>query len=163
MRLLNSKTKVLLVYGEGGHEAQMNRLATGLSVVSPQDFIALTDSYKHYDWCDNYFLVNEVRDKHRRQWFAPIFNISRIINQLFTIRRQFKVVTVISSGPGVSFVAALFFKLFGGARVIHVETWSRFYSRSLTGRMMYWIADIFYIQNRELASLYPKAIYSGRL
>ena len=163
MHSANSEPKVLLVYGKGGHEAQMIRLATGLSAVSPQNFIALTDSTERHTWCDDYFRVNEVRDKHHRQLFAPVMNAFRIIKLLANIRMQHKVKAVISTGPGVSFIAALFFKLFGGARIIHVETWSRFYSRSLTGRMMYRLADVFYIQNRELVSLYPKAVFSGRL
>lgn len=163
MHSVNSEPKVLLVYGKGGHEAQMIRLATGLSAVTPQNFIALTDSTKRHSWCNDYFLVNEVRDKHHRQWFTPVMNAFKIIKLLANIRKQHMVKTVISTGPGVSCIAALFFKLFGGAKIIHVETWSRFYSRSLTGRLMYRMADVFYIQNRELASLYPKAIFSGRL
>jgi UDP-N-acetylglucosamine:LPS N-acetylglucosamine transferase len=163
MNSINSEPIVLLVYGEGGHEAQMMRLATGLSASNHQKFIALTDSSKRHAWCDDYFLVNEVRGKHRSQWFGTVSNVLRIFKQLASIRKQHKVQALISTGPGLSVIAAVFVKILCGARIIHVETWSRFYSRSLTGRVMYWLADVFYIQNHKLASLYPKAVYSGRL
>ncbi|EFD8919357.1 polysaccharide biosynthesis protein, partial [Escherichia coli] len=34
---------------------------------------------------------------------------------------------------------------------------------SLSGRIMYRLSNKFYIQNKSLLKLYPKAIYSGRL
>lgn len=163
MRSANFDSNVLLVYGEGGHEAQMSRLIRGLSGVNPQNFIALTDSTKGQISCDEFFIVNEVRDKYSRQSFAPLINILFVIKLLVRIRNQYNVKVVISTGPGIGLIAAVFFKFLCGARVIHIETWSRFYSRSLTGRMMYQVADVFYIQNRELVGLYPKAVFSGRL
>jgi UDP-N-acetylglucosamine:LPS N-acetylglucosamine transferase len=79
------------------------------------------------------------------------------------INQKHSVKAVISTGPGISILTALFFKLFTKAKVIHVETWSRFYSKSLTGRILYRLSDFFFVQNEELLKLYPKAIYRGRL
>ena len=42
-------------------------------------------------------------------------------------------------------------------------TWSRFETQSYAGKVMYRIADRFYIQNKSLLKFYPKAIYSGLL
>ncbi|HAO9336376.1 TPA: polysaccharide biosynthesis protein, partial [Escherichia coli] len=50
-----------------------------------------------------------------------------------------------------------------GTKVIYIETWSRFTTYSLSGRIMYRLSNKFYIQNKSLLELYPKAIYSGRL
>ncbi|MTI25930.1 polysaccharide biosynthesis protein, partial [Fulvivirga kasyanovii] len=76
------------------------------------------------------------------------------------IKHRFKY--VISTGPGISIFFCILFKLMG-KKIIHLETWSRFYSKSNTGRWMYHIADYFYIQNESLKTIYPKAIYVGRL
>jgi len=46
---------------------------------------------------------------------------------------------------------------------VHVETWSRFETRSWTGRVMYRIADRFYVQNREQKRHYPHSIFGGLL
>lgn len=158
-----SEPSILLVYGEGGHEAQMDRLVRGLNGVCSKRFVALTDSKKRHDWCEVYFRVGEVRSKYRKGVSEILLNSLKIFWTLFKIRRKRAISVLISTGPGVSVAAALFFKLFGQVQIVHIETWSRFYSRSYTGRLMYKFADVFYIQNRELSYLYPKAIYSGRL
>jgi UDP-N-acetylglucosamine:LPS N-acetylglucosamine transferase len=50
-----------------------------------------------------------------------------------------------------------------GIKVIFVETGSRVTALSLTGRLMYRIANLFFVQWPDLVQRYPKAIYAGRL
>jgi hypothetical protein len=68
----------------------------------------------------------------------------------------------ISTGPGVALLSGLLFKIFR-KKIVYIETWSRFYSKSMTGKYMYLLAGRFYVQNIELLQLYPNAIYSGLL
>jgi len=46
--------------------------------------------------------------------------------------------------------------------IIFIETWCRISSRSGTGRLVYPIADLFFIQWKKQQALYPRAIYGGR-
>jgi hypothetical protein len=81
------------------------------------------------------------------------------ISLLLLLRGQ---LIIVSTGPGIAIIPAIIFRLFKKL-VIHVETWSRFYSKSLTGMIMYPVSDIFIIQNIELQCFYKRAIYAGRL
>ncbi|TWX63301.1 hypothetical protein ESZ39_17055 [Colwellia sp. C1TZA3] len=69
---------------------------------------------------------------------------------------------MVSTGTGMVIIPALILRLIN-KKVIHIEDWSRFDSGSYTGKVMYYIADKFYVQNKSLLQKYPKAIYSGRL
>ncbi|MDD2698435.1 MAG: hypothetical protein PHF17_06500 [Arcobacteraceae bacterium] len=71
------------------------------------------------------------------------------------LHKKYDVKAVVSTGPGI---VSLFFKIFG-KKIVFVETWSRFETKSMTGK----IADKFYIQNKSLQKHYPKAIYGGLL
>ena len=69
---------------------------------------------------------------------------------------------MVSTGPGIAILPAILTRSFGG-KVVHIETWSRFYSKSMTGKVMYFLANKFYVQNQSLLKLYKQAIYSGKL
>ncbi len=75
---------------------------------------------------------------------------------------KYNIKIIITTGPGMAIPAALVAKLLR-VEIIHIETWSRFSTYSLSGRIMYHLADKFYVQNESLLKLYPEAIYSGRL
>jgi UDP-N-acetylglucosamine:LPS N-acetylglucosamine transferase len=152
---------VLLIFGEGGHNEQMRRLLMKLGI-PPERCVAIVDkdgiaaNLASEEW-----VVPPLREKHRDKVNAIssnmiAFKVIRSIISKKTIR------TLISTGPGIAILPSIVFRLLG-AQIIHIETWSRFESRSLTGRVMYYIAQYFYVQNKSLTEIYPKAKYSGRL
>jgi len=47
--------------------------------------------------------------------------------------------------------------------VIFIESWARVYSKSDSGKLVYPIADLFFVQWKEMEKVYPHAIYAGRL
>ena len=48
-------------------------------------------------------------------------------------------------------------------RIAYIETMTSIKRPSLTGRIMYYIADIFFYQWRELERTFPKGKYCGLL
>ena len=88
---------------------------------------------------------------------AIAVNSARCVSLLFG-----KDKVLISTGPGIAIIPAIAMRAKGGV-VIHVETWSRFTTKSATGRLMYLLAQHFLIQNTSLTRHYPTAIYAGRL
>ncbi|MDP3029141.1 MAG: hypothetical protein Q8O04_06545 [Deltaproteobacteria bacterium] len=46
---------------------------------------------------------------------------------------------------------------------IFIESWSRVTTKSTTGKICYYLSDLFFVQWPELIKRYPKAIYAGRL
>ncbi|WP_374475083.1 PssD/Cps14F family polysaccharide biosynthesis glycosyltransferase [Zoogloea sp.] len=157
---------LLLVYGEGGHRAQMRRFYAkiendvcekGLRVVGLCEKGDEIDLFKNY-------VSPPFRDKYswiRTAVVTPV-NLFRVFHLIFSIFLKYKVVGVVSTGPGLSILPSVFFKLLG-AKVVFIETWSRFETQSLTGRVMYFIADRFYYQNKSLGRFYPSGKYGGLL
>jgi hypothetical protein len=49
-------------------------------------------------------------------------------------------------------------------RLIFIESWSRVYSKSLSGRLLSPMADLVFVQwSEQLERNYPKATFAGRL
>jgi len=160
---------VLLVYGSGGHNEQMKRLTKELTKLSMADskdlsFISLCDEDVKHPVTEKVYFIPSVTDKFsyiKLLFKIPLRTLQTFI-MLHKIDQEHDLQYIITTGPGIGVLAGVYFKL-SKKKIIHVETWSRFYSKSLTGRCMYYLADYFFVQNRELLTLYPKALYKGRL
>lgn len=77
------------------------------------------------------------------------------------ILRQERPQVVLSLGAEIAVPFFYLGKLMG-AKTIFVESWCRVEDRSLTGRLVYPIADVFYVQWPQLLQTYGhKAHYSG--
>jgi UDP-N-acetylglucosamine:LPS N-acetylglucosamine transferase len=158
---------LLLIYGEGGHNAQMQRLL-GKVGFTPDNIqttvVALNDSEKvQVPPNVEQFILPALRDKH--SGFSTLLALKGIyysIKYTYRILRQYDCRMILSTGPGIAIIPSLIFRLLG-KQVIHVETWSRFDTASHTGKLMYKLATRFYVQNQEQSALYPKAIWAGRL
>lgn len=50
-----------------------------------------------------------------------------------------------------------------GAKIIYIESFARVYEQSLSGKLVYPIADLFLVQWESLLKVYPKATYVGCL
>lgn len=157
-----SRKIVFLIAGEGGHYEQARRLYSNMANDLPNEIIVLTDVLnKKINPELTHFELGNFRGKDGftlMEFTLHLKSIYSVIKPLISGNE----ISVISTGPGIAIVPSLIVKFFGG-KIVHVETWSRFYSKSGAGKIMYHLADKFYVQNKELLELYPKAVYSGRL
>jgi UDP-N-acetylglucosamine:LPS N-acetylglucosamine transferase len=158
--------RILVVLGEGGHTVEMLRL------------LELLGSKPQYEY--HYFLVREeIISEQRIQHTGPIYRGNRpqwkdenpFIVALKYIRltlqsaralQQARPRVIMHSGPGIAIPIALLGKL-TGAKIIYVENGARVRSLSRSGRLMYRLADLFFVQWPELKRLHPRAIYAGSL
>lgn len=156
--------RLLLVLGEGGHTSELLVLAD-----------LLGDGYEYA-----YLLVegdNLSARKIRRP--GPIYRVPRVREKAhnlprdlwrtlrcawrsWRVLRQARPRAVISSGPGMA-VPICFLSRLSGTPLIYVETGSRVRKLSLSGRLVYPFADLFFVQWPGLAARYRRAIYAGRL
>lgn len=160
---MKEKPITLIIYGSGGHKEQMKRLLALMQSHTDFDFVSISDTDDHFNSL-KHFRCPEPRGKFSI-WKAPFQLANNSLTtsiQCLSILKNFQVKGLVSTGPGMVVLPAIIFKLLG-KKVIFLESWSRFYTPSLTGKIMYRIADTFYIQNETLQSTYPKAIFSGRL
>ncbi|GAA04677.1 PssD/Cps14F family polysaccharide biosynthesis glycosyltransferase [Photobacterium leiognathi] len=158
-----SNKAVLFSFGVGGHNAQANRLASILlDDLSDFDIVTISDLKKKPEWSQRHYICGELREKESHLQMLTNLGPFKILKTIFKIKKENNIKCVVSTGPGISILTSVFFKIFG-VKIIHIETWSRFTTKSMTGRFMYYLSDKFYIQNKSLKDIYPNAIYAGML
>jgi len=155
---------IFLFYGEGGHKAQMERLLSHFSNLRKDiNYIGLVEGKIAIDKIKNYHLI-PMRSKYNKLFalfLIPCALFYNTVKVLFLIIR-YRPRGFISTGPGSVIFPAIFCRMFH-KKIVYIETWSRFNTKSFTGKIMYFLANKFYVQNAELLALYPKAIYAGLL
>jgi len=155
---------ILFINGTGGHKEQMLRLLNLLEVDKDVKKIGLSEKNACLDELERCIEVSPVRDKHShvKSFFTVPYYLFFVFFQTIYLLMKYEVIGIVSTGPGIVVIPAILFKIIG-KKIVFIETWSRFKTKSLTGKMMHKIADKFYVQNKTLQSSYDNAIYSGRL
>lgn len=157
--------KIVFVFGEGGHHAEMDNLIKQIDFDQCNDisFVAMTDVSENIHWASETVMLKEVRDKQSSAKALLVFQ-NLVQNTVKCVRflKQNKVSLVVSTGPGKAIAPAIAAK-FLGIKVLHVESCARFITKSLTGRVMYFLSDEFWVQNESLTKLYPKSKFVGLL
>jgi UDP-N-acetylglucosamine:LPS N-acetylglucosamine transferase len=69
---------------------------------------------------------------------------------------------ILTTGAGIAIPTCLIGKLFG-SKIIFVESGARVTTMSKTGKLLYKVADVSYVQWEALHKKYPKSIFAGRL
>ena len=152
---------ILFVYGPGGHREQSKRL---LSYNTNNDkIIEITE-----------FGVDQINKRNKCYKTLPyktkkrINPINIILSTLYLaplslfILIKHRPSKVITTGPIIA-VIPIFLSKFLGIETIFIETWSRFYSYSSTGKILRKVASKVLVQNEELRRIYLNSIYCGRL
>ncbi len=161
------KDAIILAYGGGGHNEQMIRLNYQLDDLIPDSLKPTMISVCNVDvrkpiTKEVYFISTPLFKKSFKEIYKLPISIIKAVLTAIRINHKYKVKLVISTGPLIGVIISLSSKLMG-VRIIYIETWSRFYSKSLSGKLAYLFSDYLYIQNESLKSVYPKAIYKSRL
>lgn len=154
---------IAIAYGSGGHAEQAARFLRRLDC-DEGDLLIFKESGARNVCAAAGTLVElpQARPKHGppvlRDWLRMIVRWGRVVKAVIRIRPA----GLITFGPGMCVPLAIIFRLLG-IKVVHIETWCRFNTRSMTGRLMYYLSNRFYVQNKSLVRVYPKSIYAGRL
>jgi len=98
-----------------------------------------------------YFISHSERDL---KFFANLLEALKILFQ-----ERPKVLLSTGAGPIVPF--ALIGRFIFGCKIIYIETITRINKPSLTGKLMYYLANDFYYQWKELAIYFPRGKYCG--
>lgn len=177
--------RVLCVLGSGGHTAELlSLLGTALPHLNPppQPLYLCTP-------CDGASLTrahafHEKQPSLKGTPFVPVLVprprrvgqavLSSVWTCLRSLAAVWKVVgetrphVVVSNGPALGGVAAAVVAArwcVWGERcaVVYVESLARVNTLSLTGKVVYWVADRFVVQWEQLRERYPRALWYGRL
>ncbi len=152
--------KICIVSSAGGHLKEMNRL---LPILRKHDYFYITFAEKEitsYLGGRVYRVINP--DIRNRKLGTKAF--AKNFFQVLKILKKEKPDVVMTSGAGVALTPCYLAKLLFGAKIIFIETSSRFDKPSLIGRMLYPIADLFLVQCPGVLKYYgKKAKYAGCL
>lgn len=151
---------IAIVFGCGGHRAQANRFHHIFSQDDAQ-FFGITDEGDAPSWCNDFLVLEPFRDKYSGKIVTPIKFMANI-RKAYNFLRDNNISTLVSFGPGVAIFVGIAAKL-AGCSIIHFETWSKFYSPTLTTKVMKYLTKNIFIQNKELKDAIPYGKYVGRL
>lgn len=145
--------KLLLVCNPGGHFSTMMGLKEFWSAY-PREWV----TYSKYDTKQLYGkeVVHWVEMQEARMLWKACVNF---LKALLILRRS-QPNLVVSTGASIAVPFLLASKLLG-IRTIFIESISRSSDLSLTGKIVYNLADEFYVQWPECVKRYPKAQYRG--
>jgi UDP-N-acetylglucosamine:LPS N-acetylglucosamine transferase len=152
---MNSKIRICIACSTGGHMVQAKQLAT---------------VYEKYDYFYFTFSGGVASELQRTTRVRAIPNIVKHnpLSWLVGAVLSFYIVIVerpdviITTGAGIVVFFCVFAKLLG-AKLIYIESMARIERPTLTARMLYLFADLFFVQWPGLLKYFPKAEYMGRL
>jgi len=154
--------KNLVILGKGGHTTQMLRLLEKMPKDCEYSYVVCyEDPISEKKVNGTMYKVN-MPSKEGNSNFMKIVRTLRTIFQAAIALVKDNPHVVISAGPGVGVIFSYIGKLLG-KKVIFIESWARVYSKSDSGKLVYPIADLFFVQWEEMEKVYPNAIYAGRL
>lgn len=150
------KRGVCFISSTGGHLSQIRQL---LSVFNNEDACLITEGNQTSS--KNSIRTFYLRQQDRKKITFPIVVLLNIfLSMYFYFKIKPKV--IISTGAGAVIPFCFIGKVFG-SKIIFIESFAKINSPTITGRIIYKIADSFYIQWEELREYYPNSIYKGTI
>lgn len=151
------KKKVMFICSVGGHLTQMLQMK---KIFNEYDYVLITEKTD---------VTKEMKDKYnieylvygsRNYLFSYIFKFSFNIIKSLILFIKYKPKTIITTGTHTAVPMCYIGKLFR-RKIIYIESFAKRTSPTLSGKMVYPIADIFIVQWESMLSIYPKAKYFG--
>ena len=147
--------KICLISSSGGHLTQLLRLEN------------LWNKYNSFYVTQKRKISKDLAKKHKMYFIKdPIRNPFSLIQNFFQSFQIFLLENpdlIVTTGGGIAASMCYLGKMFG-KKVIFIESLSRVESPSLTGRLVYPIADLFLVQWKRLLKKYgSKAKYWGNV
>jgi len=151
--------KVLFIASTGGHFSELMQLS---KMFDKYDYHIITEKTKtnsnlkekHKNRVD--YLVYGTKDHLLSYIFKFSYNCIKSLFLYFKIRPK----AIITTGTHTAVPMCYIGKLFG-SKIIFIETFANIKTKTLAGKLVYPIADLFLVQWKEMLKLYPKAVYKG--
>lgn len=150
--------RVLFISSTGGH---LNELLQLDSLFSKYNSYLITEKTKTNDKLKNkynnvYYLVYGTKDHIFSYIFKFIYNIIKSFILYLKIRPKVIITTGTHTAVPMCYIGKIF-----GSKIIFIETFANRTTKTLSGKLVYPIANTFIVQWEEMLKLYPKAIYAG--
>jgi beta-1,4-N-acetylglucosaminyltransferase len=156
--------KVLVVLGDGGHTRDTLRLVELLGPKYEYSYLMPTTdrvSEAKIKFAGPVYRVSIPREKQHKplKGLYTLFVCSvREAIVLLKVRPK----AILNGGAGIGVPISFLGRLLG-VKIIYLENGCRVYTLSASGKLLYRVAHLFFVQWEPLKEKYPKAIYAGRL
>lgn len=151
--------KILFISSTGGHLSEMLQLKPlfkkydyHIVTEKTKSTIGLKDKYKNK--------VNYLAYGTKHYMFPYIFIFTYNIFKSLFLYIKIRPKVIITTGTHTAVPMCYIGKLFG-SKIIFIETFANSESKTLSGKLVYPIANLFIVQWESMLKLYPKAIYGG--
>lgn len=151
--------KVLFIASAGGH---LNELMQLEPMFQNYDFYLITEKIKsNMSLKKKYgkkvsFLVFGSKDHMLTYPFKFLYNCIKTVFLFIKIRPKVVVTTGTHTAVPMCYLAKLF-----GRKVIFIETFANSTTKTLSGKLVYPIADLFIVQWESMLELYSNAVFGG--
>lgn len=155
------KKKVLFISSTGGH---FNELMQLKPIFEKYDYHIITEKDKtNKDLVQQYekkiyFLPYGTRSKIFSYIIKYFYLCMKTVFLYLKLRPKYIVTTGTHTAGPMCYLGKLF-----GSKIIYIETFANSNTKTVTGRLIYPIADLFIVQWKEMLKLYPKAVYGGAI
>ena len=151
------KKKICFAASSGGH---LEEIACLKPIAEKYDSFLLTEygGFNPITIGEKRYYISQIN--RREKAFALKF-LKLFFYSLRILLRE-KPDIIISTGALATCPICVIGKILG-IKIIYIESFARVENASLTGRLMYKIADLFIVQWKELLSIYPNAVYRGSI
>ena len=151
--------KVLFISSTGGHLSELMQLK---KLFEKFEYYIVTEKTKSNEYlAEEYkgkvsYLVYGTKKNPFTYFFIYLFNIIKSFIIFAKQRPDVIVTTGTHTAVPMCYIAKIFRK-----KVIYIETFANRNSKTVAGRFVYPIADVFVVQWEEMKKIYPKAEYWG--
>ena len=147
--------RVLLVCSPGGHLLQMRRLRLAWEDRDVTWVTLKGADVAHLLAGEHVILASGPTNRSMRKFLRNFHLAWRVV-------REHRPDAILSTGAALAVPFFLVGKLHR-CRLVYVESLTRTTSLSLSGRLVYPLADTFFVQWREVAGRHRKALYAGNI
>ena len=151
--------KILFISSTGGHLSELMQLK---KLFSKFPYYIVTEKTKSNEYlAEDYkgnisYLKYGTKKNLFTYFFIYIFNIIKSLLIFIKQKPDVIVTTGTHTAVPMCYIAKIFRK-----KVIYIETFANRNSKTVAGRLVYPIADVFVVQWEEMKKVYPKAEYWG--
>ncbi len=150
--------KIVLISSLGGHLEQLLSLN---DVINNYNSYIITEKNSSTEKLQKkYEKINYLPYISRKNIFVFLINYMKCLFLSIVFFFRIKPEIIVTTGAGCVIPMCLCAKIFR-RKIIFIETFSRIDSKTLTGRICYYFADIFIVQWEDLKKIYPKSIFLG--
>lgn len=162
---------LLIIMGSGGHTSEMVKLISNLDLrtkykpvhflVSEDDTLSRNKIAQYTTESGGYVHITRRSRKVGQSYLTSVITTLVASYDALMLCLRIRPEVIICNGPGTCIPMCLISKMVLRTIVIFVESFCRVESLSLSGKILYFVADHFVVQWPLLKTRYPRSIYLG--